>query len=63
MTDKEFLELMREKGLPELAGPILNMRYNMSGEAWYAQTDHGWFFCDARTKKTWQFLPNGPLVG
>jgi hypothetical protein len=39
---------------------VLSMRYNTERNAWYVETDLGWYYWDG---KHWALLPQGPIDG
>ena len=50
-----------KRGIPQPPGVLLNVRYQVSGDDWYAQVESGdWHWYDRRDR-AWKHTINGPM--
>lgn len=61
MSEARRRKVLEGNGLSIPPGSVvLNTRYKMGCDDWYAETDLGWYWWDVRSKE-WKYLPSGPL--
>lgn len=63
MTSDEFKKILREKGLPVPGGEILQLRYRLWNEDWFALVEGtGWLWLDGRAgaRPVWLRSTYGP---